>query len=217
MPRMKPMDAVVKVLEDEGVTVAFGVPGAAILPLSTRCAGRASATSACATRRAARTPPTATRGSPASRGSRSARRPGRHEHDHGPLHGARRLDPDDLHHRPGDTDVLHREAFQAVDIVEIARPVCKWAYQVKETAQLPWAFREAFRICREGRPGPVLIDLPLNVQKGPDIEWDAGTDTRLDYAGRPRSRPRSSARWSCSREPRADHRRRRRRDRGQRR
>ena len=64
------------------------------------------------------------------------------------------------------TDVLHREAFQAVDIVEIARPVCKWAYQVKETAQLPWAFREAFRICREGRPGPVLIDLPLNVQKG---------------------------------------------------
>ena len=33
MPRMKPMDAVVKVLEDEGVTVAFGVPGAAILPL----------------------------------------------------------------------------------------------------------------------------------------------------------------------------------------
>ena len=33
MPRMKPMDAVVRVLEDEGVTVAFGVPGAAILPL----------------------------------------------------------------------------------------------------------------------------------------------------------------------------------------
>ena len=78
--------------------------------------------------------------------------------------------------------MLHQEAFQAVDIVEIARPVCKWAYQVKETAQLPWAFREAFRICREGRPGPVLIDLPLNVQKGPDIEWDADTDTRLDYA-----------------------------------
>ena len=78
--------------------------------------------------------------------------------------------------------MLHQEAFQAVDIVEIARPVCKWAYQVKETAQLPWAFREAFRICREGRPGPVLIDLPINVQKGPDIEWDAETDTRLDYA-----------------------------------
>ena len=66
------------------------------------------------------------------------------------------------------TDVLHREAFQAVDIVEIARPVVKWACQVKETAQLPWAFREAFRIAREGRPGPVLIDLPLNVQKGAD-------------------------------------------------
>ena len=52
------------------------------------------------------------------------------------------------------TDELHQEAFQAVDIVEIAKPVTKWAVQVKETAQLPWVFREAFRIAREGRPGP---------------------------------------------------------------
>ena len=36
------------------------------------------------------------------------------------------------------TTMLHREAFQAVDIVEIAKPVTKWACQVKETAQLPW-------------------------------------------------------------------------------
>ena len=100
------------------------------------------------------------------------------------------------------TDVLHQEAFQAVDIVEIARPVCKWAYQVKETAQLPWAFREAFRIAREGRPGPVLIDLPLNVQKGPDIEWDArDRHARWTTPCPRRSRPRSSARWSCWRAP----------------
>src|SRR5207247_9038023 len=75
--------------------------------------------------------------------------------------------------------VLHREAFQAVEIAEIARPVTKWSVQVKEPAQLPWVFREAFRIARSGRPGPVLIDLPLNVQKGPDLEYDPNLSSSL--------------------------------------
>ncbi|HEX2130677.1 MAG TPA: glyoxylate carboligase [Actinophytocola sp.] len=61
---------------------------------------------------------------------------------------------------------LHQEAFQAVDIVEIAKPVTKWAVQLKEPGQAPWVFREAFRIARSGRPGPVLIDLPVDVQRG---------------------------------------------------
>jgi len=61
---------------------------------------------------------------------------------------------------------LHQEAFQAVDIVEIAKPVTKWAVQLKEPAQAPWVFREAFRIAQSGRPGPVLIDLPVDVQRG---------------------------------------------------
>jgi tartronate-semialdehyde synthase len=61
---------------------------------------------------------------------------------------------------------LHQESFQAVDIVEIAKPVTKWAVQLKEPGQAPWVFREAFRIARSGRPGPVLIDLPIDVQKG---------------------------------------------------
>ncbi|MCQ4043145.1 glyoxylate carboligase [Streptantibioticus rubrisoli] len=73
---------------------------------------------------------------------------------------------------------LHQEAFQAVDIVEIARPVTKWAVQVKEAAQVPWIFREAFRIAREGRPGPVLIDIPLD--KGQQEIWyDAEIDAPL--------------------------------------
>lgn len=70
---------------------------------------------------------------------------------------------------------LHQEAFQAVDIVEVARPVTKWAVQVKEAAQMPWIFREAFRVARSGRPGPVLVDLPLDVQRQ-DIEWDSSID-----------------------------------------
>jgi tartronate-semialdehyde synthase len=73
---------------------------------------------------------------------------------------------------------LHQEAFQAVDIVEIAKPVTKWAVQIKEAAQAPWIFREAFRVARSGRPGPVLIDLPLDVQKQ-EIEWDGSIDAPL--------------------------------------
>jgi tartronate-semialdehyde synthase len=71
------------------------------------------------------------------------------------------------------TNVLHKEAFQAVDIVEIAKPVTKWAVQVKEPGQLVWTFREAFRIAQEGRPGPVLIDLPLDIQtSGLEVDFD---------------------------------------------
>ncbi|MFI9201980.1 glyoxylate carboligase [Streptomyces sp. NPDC053048] len=73
---------------------------------------------------------------------------------------------------------LHQEAFQAVDIAAVARPVTKWAVQVKEAAQIPWVFREAFRTAREGRPGPVLIDLPLDVARR-EIRYDPATDTRL--------------------------------------
>lgn len=73
---------------------------------------------------------------------------------------------------------LHQEAFQAVDIVDVARPVAKWSVQVKEAAQAPWIVREAFRTARSGRPGPVLIDLPLDVQKQ-EIEWDPSIDAAL--------------------------------------
>lgn len=73
---------------------------------------------------------------------------------------------------------LHKEAFQAVDIVGIAEPVTKWAVQVKEAAQAPWIVREAFRVARSGRPGPVLVDLPLDVQRQ-EIEWDGSLDAPL--------------------------------------
>jgi tartronate-semialdehyde synthase len=77
------------------------------------------------------------------------------------------------------THLLHKEAFQAVDIAEIAKPVTKWSVQVKETAQIPWVFREAFRIARTGRPGPVLIDLPLDITKDQEVEYEAALDQRL--------------------------------------
>jgi tartronate-semialdehyde synthase len=73
---------------------------------------------------------------------------------------------------------LGREAFQAVDIAEIVKPVTKKAYCVKDGGMVPWVFREAFKVMQEGRPGPVLIDLPLDVQKE-EIEYDPEADAPL--------------------------------------
>ncbi|AYH43032.1 glyoxylate carboligase [Azoarcus sp. DN11] len=69
---------------------------------------------------------------------------------------------------------LYKEDFQAVDIESIAKPVTKWAVTVREPAQVPRVFQQAFHIMRSGRPGPVLIDLPFDVQMA-EIEFDEET------------------------------------------
>ena len=69
---------------------------------------------------------------------------------------------------------LYKEDFQAVDIESIAKPVTKWAVTVREPAQVPRAFQQAFHLMRSGRPGPVLIDLPFDVQMA-EIEFDLET------------------------------------------
>ena len=69
---------------------------------------------------------------------------------------------------------LYKEDFQAVDIESIAKPVTKWAVTVREPALVPRAFQQAFHLMRSGRPGPVLIDLPFDVQMA-EIEFDIDT------------------------------------------
>ncbi|RNG18125.1 glyoxylate carboligase [Streptomyces botrytidirepellens] len=69
---------------------------------------------------------------------------------------------------------LHKEDFQAVDIASIAAPLTKMAMTVLEPAQVPGAFQQAFHLMRSGRPGPVLIDLPIDVQMA-EIEFDPDT------------------------------------------
>ncbi|WP_168011960.1 glyoxylate carboligase [Halomonas salinarum] len=69
---------------------------------------------------------------------------------------------------------LHKEDFQAVDIQAIAGPVTKWAITVREPAQVPRVFQQAFQIMRSSRPGPVLLDLPIDVQMT-EIEFDPDT------------------------------------------
>jgi tartronate-semialdehyde synthase len=69
---------------------------------------------------------------------------------------------------------LHKEDFQAVDIESIAKPVTKWAVTVREPGLVPRSFQQAFHLMRSGRPGPVLIDLPIDVQTA-EIEFDVET------------------------------------------
>lgn len=180
---MNAMDAVVRVLEDEGVRYAFGIPGAAILPLY-----RALSTSQRIEHIVVRHEEGGTHA--ADGWARITGEPGVCIGTSGPA-GTNMITG--LYTALADsipiicvtgqaaTGVLHRESFQAVDIVEIARPVTKWAVQVRETAQLPWVFRQAFRVARQGRPGPVLIDLPIDVQQGPEIEYDPLVDGRLPF------------------------------------
>ncbi|MBL1098641.1 glyoxylate carboligase [Streptomyces coffeae] len=78
---------------------------------------------------------------------------------------------------------LHKEDFQAVDIASVAGPLTKMAMTVLEPAQVPGAFQQAFHLMRSGRPGPVLIDLPIDVQMA-EIEFDPDT-----YAPLPVYRP----------------------------
>ena len=66
---------------------------------------------------------------------------------------------------------LHSEDFQAVDIAAVAGPLTKMAMTVLEPAQVPGAFAQAFHLMRSGRPGPVLIDLPFDVQQA-EIDFD---------------------------------------------
>lgn len=59
---------------------------------------------------------------------------------------------------------LGTDAFQEVDLVGVAQPVCKWAYQIRRPEDVAWAVSRAFYIARSGRPGPVVLDFPKNSQ-----------------------------------------------------
>jgi tartronate-semialdehyde synthase len=177
MPKMRAVEAAVRVLEREGVTQAFGVPGAAINPLYAALKSRESIHHILA------------------------------RHVEGASHmaeGYTRARAGNIGvcigtSGPAGTDMitglysaiadsipilcitgqaprarLYKEDFQAVDIESIAKPVTKWAVTVREPGLVPRVFQQAFHIMRSGRPGPVLIDLPVDVQMA-EIEFDDET------------------------------------------
>lgn len=67
------------------------------------------------------------------------------------------------HERKGERKV-RQLGFQEMDIVSMAQTVCKACYEVQAATELPGILTEAFREALSGRPGPVLIDIPMNVQ-----------------------------------------------------
>src|SRR5262245_50875182 len=174
MAKMTAAEAAVRVMEKEGVSTAFGIPGAAINPLYAAMKRRASITHILA------------------------------RHVEGASHmaeGYTRAQAGNIGvcigtSGPAGTDMitglysawadsipilcitgqaprarLYKEDFQAVDIESIAKPVTKWAVTVREPALVPRVFQQAFHLMRSGRPGPVLIDLPFDVQMA-EIEFD---------------------------------------------
>jgi tartronate-semialdehyde synthase len=177
MAKMTAAEAAVRVLEKEGIKVAFGVPGAAINPFYAALRKRDSVRHILA------------------------------RHVEGASHmaeGYTRAKAGNIGvcigtSGPAGTDMItgmysaqadsipilcitgqaprariYKEDFQAVDIESIAKPVTKWAVTVREPALVPRAFQQAFHLMRSGRPGPVLIDLPFDVQVA-QIEFDPDT------------------------------------------
>ena len=60
--------------------------------------------------------------------------------------------------------LLGSDAFQETDVVGLSLPVTKWSYQVRTAEEIPWAVARAFYIAREGRPGPVVLDITKDAQ-----------------------------------------------------
>ncbi len=177
MAKMTAAEAAVCVMEKEGITAAFGVPGAAINPLYAALKKRNSVKHFLA------------------------------RHVEGASHmadGYTRAKAGNIGicigtSGPAGTDMItglyaaqadsvpilcitgqaprariFKEDFQAVDIESIAKPVTKWAITVREPAQVPRVLQQAFHLMRSGRPGPVLVDLPFDVQVA-QIEFDPDT------------------------------------------
>jgi acetolactate synthase-1/2/3 large subunit len=63
------------------------------------------------------------------------------------------------------TKAIGTDAFQECDALGISRPVTKWNAQVRDAAQIIGILRKAYSVARSGRPGPVLIDVPKDVQQ----------------------------------------------------
>jgi tartronate-semialdehyde synthase len=189
MARIRAVDAAVRVLEKGGVTCAFGVPGAAINPLYSGLKARGTIRHILARH---------VEGASHMADGYTRAKAG----NIGVCIGTSGLAGTDmitgLYAAQADSlpilcitgqaprARLYKEDFEAVDIESIAKPVTKWAVTVREPGLVPMVFQQAFHLMRSGRPGPVLIDLPIDVQMA-EIEFDEET-----YEPLPVYRPKAS-------------------------
>jgi len=93
------------------------------------------------------------------------------------------------------TRPVRQRGFQEVDTVALMRPISKAQFQPQSPADVPQMMADAFRLAREGRPGPVVVDLPMNVQRtvltdrpamatGAPLVEPAPSDDQVDAAAR---------------------------------
>ncbi|MEO8925285.1 MAG: glyoxylate carboligase [Caldimonas sp.] len=177
MAKMKAVMAAVQVMEKEGVAQAFGIPGAAINPLYAALRERGSISHILArhVEAASHMAEGYTRAKAGNIGvCIGTSGPAGTDMITG-LYSAQ-ADSIPILCITGQAPRarLYKEDFQAVDIESIAKPVTKWSVTVREPAQVPRTFQQAFHLMRSGRPGPVLIDLPFDVQMA-EIEFDIDT------------------------------------------
>ncbi|MQY20266.1 glyoxylate carboligase [Nocardia macrotermitis] len=181
MTRMRAVDAAVKILELEGATQAFGLPGAAINPFyaALRDHGGINHILARHVEGAAHMAEGYTRAAHGNIGvCVGTSGPAGTDMITGLYSAAADSIPILCITGQAPRARLHKEDFQAVDIAAIAGPVTKMAVTVLEPAQVPGVFQQAFHLMRSGRPGPVLIDLPIDVQVA-EIDFDPDTYSPL--------------------------------------
>ncbi|SDH87233.1 tartronate-semialdehyde synthase [Pseudomonas benzenivorans] len=177
MARMRAIDAAVAVMRKEGVEVAFGVPGAAINPMYSALKADGSIRHILArhVEGASHMAEGYTRAKAGNIGvCIGTSGPAGTDMITGLYSASADSIPILCITGQAPRARLYKEDFQAVDIESIAKPVTKWAVTVREPALVPRVFQQAFHVMRSGRPGPVLIDLPFDVQMG-EIEFDVDT------------------------------------------
>ncbi|TSI16937.1 glyoxylate carboligase [Brevibacterium aurantiacum] len=177
MTRMRAVDAVVLILEKEGATQTFGLPGAAINPLysAMKAHGGIRHTLARHVEGASHMADGYTRAAAGNIGiCLGTSGPAGTDMITGLYAAAADSQPILCITGQAPVAVLDKEDFQAVDIASIAKPVTKMAKTVLEAGQVPGVFQSAFQLMRSARPGPVLIDLPIDVQQT-EIDFDIDT------------------------------------------
>lgn len=164
---MRAIEAVVHILKKEGLTHAFGVPGAAINPLyaAIKKIGGIHHYLARHVEGASHMAEGFTRAAPGNIGvCIGTSGPGGTDMITGLYSAAADSIPILCLTGQAPRDKLRKEDFQAVDIESISKPLTKMSVTIMEPGQLPSIFQKALYLMRSDRPGPVLIDLPIDVQ-----------------------------------------------------
>jgi acetolactate synthase I/II/III large subunit len=76
------------------------------------------------------------------------------------------------------TELLGTDGFQEADTIGITMPVVKHSFMIQNPSDIPRAIHEAFHVARTGRPGPVLVDIPMDLSRA-EIAYEPVTDVRL--------------------------------------